>query len=130
MNNNEQEQLDKIGSESVEEHLQENHIPASRKKLTKEDLATYVAMFLIFIAAVVLVYVFLDKQGANPFKKTTTTSEPVHTIDTTQEQYIQPKTLTTSTVRSSEVKTQGTTNIDDGAARVEPTTFHTVQSSN
>jgi hypothetical protein len=131
MNNNEQEQLDKIGNEKViDEHLKENSIPLSKKKMTKEDLATYVAMVLILVAAVVLVYIFLDKQGANPFKKSTTTSQPVRTIDTTSEQYVQPKTITTTTSQSSEVRTQGTTNINEGATEVPPTTFHTVQSSN
>ena len=126
MNNNEQEQLDKIGSETVEEHLQDNHIPESRKRISKEDLITYVAMVLIIIAAIVLVYVFLDKQGANPFKKTTTTQTPVRTIDTTQEPYVEPKTLTTTTVSTKSVVVGGTTNINDGATVVEATTFHTV----
>ena len=109
MNNNEQEQLDKIGSESVEVHLQENHIPESRKKISKEDLITYVAMVLIIIAAIVLVYIFLDKQGANPFKKTTTTAQQVKTIDTTAEPYVEPKTLTTTTVSTKSAVIQGTT---------------------
>ena len=98
--------------------------------LSKEDLATYAAMGLILIAAIVLVYIFLDKQGANPFKKTTTTSTPVHTIETTQEQYIEPKTITTTTTTTKSANVQGTTNIDAGADRVEPTTFHTVQTTN
>ena len=130
MNNNEQEQLDKIGSESVEVHLQENHIPESRKKISKEDLITYVAMVLIIIAAIVLVYIFLDKQGANPFKKTTTTAQQVKTIDTTAEPYVEPKTLTTTTVSTKIAVIQGTTNIDEGARAVEATTFHTVPSTN
>lgn len=129
MNNNEQEQLDKIGSETVEEHLQDNHIPESRKKISKEDLITYVAMVLIIIAAIVLVYVFLDKQGANPFKKTTTTQNQMRTIDTTQEPYIQPKTIETSTVSTRSAVAGGTTNINEGATAVEATTFHTVQSN-
>ena len=131
MNDNEQEQLSKIEEESlIEEKLRQNSASVPVKRTTKEDLATYAAMGLILIAAIVLVYIFLDKQGANPFKKTTTTSTPVHTFETTQEQYIEPKTITTTTTTTKSANVQGTTNIDAGADRVEPTTFHTVQTTN
>ena len=125
MNYNEDEELKKIGSEKIlNEHLTSNNIP--KKGIKKEDIFTYIVMVLIIVAAVALIIMFLDKQGANPFRKTTTTGRTYHTIDTTSEKYVVPKTIDTTTTETKEMYVQTTKNIDEGASSVQPTTFHTV----
>lgn len=130
MNNNEQEELDKIGSESVlNEHLDSNSLEVSKNKITKENLFTYVAMVLIIIAAIALVIMFLDKEGANPFKKNTTTAASYRTIETTGDVYTPPKTITTTEAPTQATHTY-TTNTTIYTGTTEPlTTYHRVSTA-
>ena len=64
-------------SSSLEEHLQANINTIEKKKVSWKDILTYVVMVVIVCGCLLLIYVFLDKNGMNPFipKETTTTAD-------------------------------------------------------
>ena len=91
-------------SQNVEAHLQENLQSLEKKKIDFKTVATYAIMVIIVIACIVLIYVFLDKNGMNPFilKETTTTAD-INKISTTK-----PTTKGVSTNTTKPVETKAT----------------------
>ena len=76
LNLSEEEKLKKIEDEGVAQHLdahlEQNIKSHEKKKITTKDLITYAAMAVVLIICGVIIFIFLDKNDANPFTKTTT----------------------------------------------------------
>ena len=93
-------------SQSLDEHLKENINNQEKKKINWMNILTYFIMIVIVIACLALIYIFLDKNGINPFKeKETTTTIDVRYISTTtsttpEVRYIEPETTTKPEVRT------------------------------
>ena len=91
-------------SQNVDAHLQENLQTLEKKKVDFKTVATYAIMVIIVIACIVLIYVFLDKNGMNPFiPKETTTTADINKISTTK-----PTTRGLSTNTTQPVETKAT----------------------
>ena len=94
-------------SQSLDEHLKENIENKEKKKINWMNVLTYFIMVVIVLACLFLIYIFLDKNGMNPFEEKTTTTTTVDikyistsTTTTSEVRYIEPTTTTQQTVRT------------------------------
>ncbi|MCR4581908.1 MAG: hypothetical protein K5666_05340 [Bacilli bacterium] len=113
-------------SQSLNEHLQQN-LDLKPKESNKKKILTYIAMALVIIACIWIIYVFLDKNDANPFTKTTTTTtQGARTVETSSTEIVHASTVEISTSGTVEGKLieQPTKSPQDTTTR---STFHTVE---
>lgn len=114
-------------TQNLNEHLQENIELLQKPGISFKTILTYIAMGLIIIGCIIIIYVFLDKNDANPFKKeTTTTTYGAVTVEPTKEYYSQANTVihTTAPTNTAKLIEKSTANKTDTTTR---TTFHTME---